>query len=1106
MSESIGQPELVDRVIADMRRRWRSDDQVLADSYVRLHPELESDHGLLSRVVLAELQLRREFGEHPDLADYLRRFPQLADRLPNLLQSEPLGATTSRPDHGSDSTHPVGSPPVDPNTTVAFDPAAGRSTFDGETAVDSAVAPLGRFGGYELLEEIARGGMGIVYKARQIKANRTVALKMILAGQFASEEDVKRFETEASAAATLDHPNIVPIFEVGEHEGRHFYSMGFIDGQSLSDVLREGPLAPKEAARLIRQVSQAVEYAHTQGIIHRDLKPQNILLSRDRSPRVTDFGLAKQLAGASELTATGQILGTPSFMSPEQARGDTPAIGPLSDVYSLGAVLYCLLTGRPPFQSANVIETLRQVVSQEPVSPRLLNGAVGHDLETITLKCLQKDPAKRYQSAAELAGDLDRFLVGKPIHARPIGSTERLSRWCRRNPLVASLSAAVATLLLVGAIGGTTLAVIANRSAVRDAKPGTRPKSDWSSSKKGTKSWVRFFGTLTPSTEESEGKSLRVLLGERLDQATKGLEGEAVGDPLVTAKLQMTLGDSLLGLGYADKATDLFAKARATYTAELGPKHRDTLTSVTYLADAHTGAGKHQLALPLLEETFQLCTSELGPDDPDTLASMNRLGMGYLASGKLATGLPLLEEALRLRRIKLGPEDGATLTSTDNLAVAYREAGKVDLALPLFEEVLRQRRAKLGPENLLTLTSTNNLAAAYRYAGKTDLAVPLYAEALRLRKIKLGSEHPDTIASMDNLAVAYWVSGKLDLAVPQFEEAFKRYKAKLGPDHPDTLICMCNLAGAYRDAKKLDQAVPLLEEALRLTKAKQGPEHPETITTMHNLAKTYQAAGKLNLALPLYEQTLSLLKSKRGPDHPYTLIGMNSLAGAYQQAGKPDKAATLFQESLRLTKGRLGPDHPDALSNGACGSSRRLLQAGRPADAEPLLRARLATQQSKQAEDWVTYETQSRLGAALLGQKKYTEAEPLLLSGYEGLNQCAAMMPPKEKFRRTERWSASCNCMSPSPTLRRRPPGDKSSSKRRPRRRRRNPNRRDDKAVVAFQTRVTYRSFHGGFETDLESWVDRAHPDEPSRRDNQSPLAGMDITGTRRNPQCIRNY
>ncbi len=303
------------------------------------------------------------------------------------------------------------------------------------------MAPLGSFGGYDLLEEIARGGMGIVYKARQIRANRTVALKMILAGQLASDEDVKRFETEASAAATLDHPNIVPVFEVGENEGRHFYSMGFVDGQSLSDLLRQGPLAPKEAARLMRQVAQAVEYAHSQGIIHRDLKPQNILLSRDGTPRVTDFGLAKQLTASGELTATGQILGTPSFMSPEQARGDGREIGPLSDVYSLGAVLYCLVTGRPPFQAADVIETLRQVVMQEPVSPRLLNAAVDRDLETITLKCLQKEPIIRYRTAAALAEDLGRFLKHEPIVARPIGTLERTWRWCRRNPPLAGLVA-----------------------------------------------------------------------------------------------------------------------------------------------------------------------------------------------------------------------------------------------------------------------------------------------------------------------------------------------------------------------------------------------------------------------------------------------------------------------------------------------------------------------------------------------------------------------------------------------------------------------------------------------------------------------------------------
>ncbi|HEV3303243.1 MAG TPA: tetratricopeptide repeat protein [Planctomycetaceae bacterium] len=1013
MSDTVGKSELLSRLIADMRVRWRAGDKVLAESYIQQHAELQSDDGLLGRLVLVEFQLSRECGDHPDRADYCKRFPQAAYRLQDLLGSEPHEAETSRPAHGSNSTHLVGSPQTGQNSTASFD-QPGRTNIRAEPGVGVAV-PLGRFGGYELLEEIARGGMGIVYKARQIKANRTVALKMILAGQLASTEDVKRFETEASAAATLDHPNIVPIFEVGEHEGRHFYSMGLVDGQSLSDILRDGPLAPKDAARLMRQVAHAVEYAHAQGVIHRDLKPQNILLSRDGSPRVADFGLAKQLSGTSELTATGQILGTPNFMSPEQARGDSHAIGPLSDVYSLGAVLYCLLTGRPPFQAANVIETLRQVVTQEPVSPRLLNGAIDLDLETITLKCLQKEPAKRYASAAKLTDDLDRFLIGKPIEARPVARIERVWRWCRRNPLAASLSAAVTLLLLISAIGGTTLALIANQYAVRERAAlkaeseraeGERRARDSAEKRlvqleKGNEILGSIFRELDPWTEEKEGKSLRVLLGERLDQATEGLGGEAVGDPLVMAKLQMTLGESLLGLGYADKAASLLTKARATYTATLGPKHLDTLTSMNDLAEAYTADGKPKLAMPLLLEVFRLRGEELGPQHAATLSSMNSLGLGYLEAGNLSAAVPLLEEAVRLRRLTLGAEHADTLTSTDNLAVAFREAGKIDRALPLFEEVLRQRRAKLAPEHPLTLTSINNLAAAFRYAGKPDLAIPLYAEALQSRKVKLGPEHPNTLATMDNLAVAYSSSGKLELAVPLFEEAFKHYKAKMGPEHPDTLISMCNLAGAYRDSGKLDRAVSLLEEALRLSKAKQGLKHPETITTMHNLAKTYQAAGKLDLALPLYEQTLELLKSQRGPDHPYTIIGMNSLAGACRATGNLDRAVSLLQEALRLSKARLGPDHSDTQRTArSLGST--LLQAGKPSEAEPLLRGCLVVMQSKQPEDWVTFETRSLLGAALLGQKKQMEAEPLLLSGYEGMKQREAKISLRDKLRLTE--------------------------------------------------------------------------------------------------------
>jgi eukaryotic-like serine/threonine-protein kinase len=304
------------------------------------------------------------------------------------------------------------------------------------------------FGDYELLEEIARGGMGVVYKARQVSLNRVVALKMILAAELASEADVKRFRTEAEAAANLQHPNIVAIHEVGEHEGRHYFSMDYVAGTSLAALVRQNPLPAPRAARYVQIIADAIRHAHQQGILHRDLKPSNVLIDANDQPRVTDFGLAKRITGGSELTGTGQILGSPSYMPPEQAGARRGAVGPASDVYSLGAVLYELLTGRPPFQAETPLDTLMQVLETEPVSPRLLNPKLPRDLETITLKCLRKEPSGRYGSAAALAEDLKRWQEGKPIRARPVGFGEHAWKWAQRRPAVAALVVIVPFALL----------------------------------------------------------------------------------------------------------------------------------------------------------------------------------------------------------------------------------------------------------------------------------------------------------------------------------------------------------------------------------------------------------------------------------------------------------------------------------------------------------------------------------------------------------------------------------------------------------------------------------------------------------------------------------
>ncbi len=369
-------------------------------------------------------------GQVPDEQEFLRQHTDVAADLRQFL------ANRKQFQQLADSLGPISSNALQ----VAGQPTlAGFSVTDDGEATPLQGATLRYFGDYVLLEQIARGGMGVIYKARQESLNRVVAVKLILAGELASEDDVKRFYSEAKVAASLHHPNIVAIHEVGQHQGQHYFSMDYVRGTSLAEQIRRQPLSTEDAVQYVKTIAEAIHYAHQQGTLHRDLKPSNILIDEQNQPRITDFGLAKQVSGDSDLTATGQILGTPNYMPPEQAMAKPSLIGPPSDVYSLGAVLYELLTGRPPFVGGTAIETLLQVRQAEVVTPRLLNPYVPRDLETICLKCLDKEPHRRYATAAQLAEDLDRYLTDEPILARPLSLPVRAWKWCRRKPLVATL-------------------------------------------------------------------------------------------------------------------------------------------------------------------------------------------------------------------------------------------------------------------------------------------------------------------------------------------------------------------------------------------------------------------------------------------------------------------------------------------------------------------------------------------------------------------------------------------------------------------------------------------------------------------------------------------
>lgn len=434
---------------------------------------------LFRELLLVEVAWLERQGQTQDPAKYTARFPDWPDIVADVFSGS-LAPTRGQFDHAAENTSASRTAPPGetesvgvsselqetadyspgPPVTRSADSAKLDETLDADPKSAPSHPSRGgrrafvrrRFGGYELLEEIAHGGMGVVYKARQTKLNRIVALKMILAGQLASDDAIQRFYTEAQAAAGLDHPHVVPIYEIGEHEGQHFFSMALVEGGSLKAKIDAGPLPPAEAAHMVAAVADAVQYAHEHGIVHRDLKPHNVLLDHGGQPKVTDFGLAKQLEAGDGLTASGDILGTPSYMAPEQAAGKIHDLGPAVDIYASGAILYCLLTGRPPFQSASLTETLRQVAEQEAVSPRMLNPATPRDLETICLKCLEKQPDQRYGTAGELAADLRRYLAGEPISARRIGPLERGWRWCKRRPLATALAASVCLVLVITAL------------------------------------------------------------------------------------------------------------------------------------------------------------------------------------------------------------------------------------------------------------------------------------------------------------------------------------------------------------------------------------------------------------------------------------------------------------------------------------------------------------------------------------------------------------------------------------------------------------------------------------------------------------------------------
>jgi serine/threonine protein kinase/tetratricopeptide (TPR) repeat protein len=969
-------------------------------------------------------------------------------------------------------------PPFDAETgtsAYARDGASPTEDFHDSTAHVGSV--LG--GKYKLIEAIGEGGMGQVFLAQQTEpVKRAVAVKVIKAGMD-SRAVLTRFEAERQALAMMDHPNIAKVLDAGATDGgRPFFVMELVKGTSITKFCDERKLTPRQRLELFVPVCHAIQHAHQKGVIHRDVKPSNVLVAMyDDKPvvKVIDFGVAKAAGQAltekTLMTGLGAVVGTAEYMSPEQASLNNLDIDTRSDVYSLGVLLYELLTGATPIDRKSlgkaalleILRIVREVEAPRPsaklstsdalptlsanrgTEPKKLTGLLRSELDWIVMKALEKDRARRYETANGFAADILRFLSGEAVQAHPPSAAYRLTKFVRRHKGQVIAAGAVMVALLLGTAGTTwgmfeaKRSADAERSARLDAvEHAERAQKRLEQIEKANATLGSIFENLDPREIAKAERPLQAILVEKLDQAATQLEGESIGDPLVVAGMQTKFGNSLLGLGEPAKAIALLEKARATFQSHLGLENPETLSRMSSLAWAYLEAGKLNLALPLHEETLKLRKAKLGADHPATLISMNNLAATYQTVGKRSLALALHEETYKLCKAKHGPDHPDTLASMYGLAVSYRSAGKLDLALPLFEESLELHRGKYGPTHPHTLVGMGNLASAYRSCGKLEAAMALYDETLTLRKIHLGPDHPDTLVSMNDLAVAFQDARKRDQAMALFVGTLKLRKARLGAEHPLTLQSMSNLATAYRDAGKLDLAIPLHEETLGLRKAKLGPDHPATLNSMNNVAAAYWSAKRLDRSIPLFEELLRLSEGKLGRDHPETLLavgnlGANYLAAnrlseaiplleevnrsgnkhyslrgfvvplrdAYMKAGQDVKLISLLAEQASTARATLPKDSLQ-LAGLLAQIGGVLLERKQWPSAEPLLRECLTIREKKEPDDWRTSNTQSLLGGALLGQKKFADAEPLLRKGYEGMKARAEAIPAGGKARLPE--------------------------------------------------------------------------------------------------------